>query len=1206
MAVLTATGASNHESFATITIDEKTNELLQDVLQQATDVAVSSLENEQQNTTTTAATNTFFDGKKNEEVLIGLAGKVQDILKDKGAGSQGNTWKILEKSFQSMEQNCKRNDQNQEFDSIESFIKTENKLGRQRRSQARTQARKEEERIAADVAKLKAYRFQVKIQRNQEELQRKIMDAERSYSSRKMVYAKAAQDASAECRRQFARVRDFFETLHGCRKEALYREYQRSLGLLAMKHHLINSNTNGSNKNKMSISDARVIALDKQIATRLYQKKEIDLNAMHAAQTLEEALYLESMLNLLDQIQSAKETAARELFDLRINYFKDQQEASNARSLALEELVIASSKQMAELIAQYTEEDGENEEDENAKDENIDAMEREKAYFASKTGGGSGSGGNTVMNISQLFDTVLWSVATGDFRLTTAASSSLFMGSDGDILEEELLRDVEEEAGEDPTSTQNDSARTFERKETNDDYTEEEMYEKINDNGSSNVNLETGSTMSKSGESIVMEKDDHIKKLSPRGNIHVKHVAKELRMKEKELVKQQIAEERQERRKHRAAVRALAAKHKTIIESLLERCLIERANLRELIEQRMKGLAQQNEESTKQLHRTIEKEAQVMQDALRAESKRLVEAETTSFNNAQTLISAQVFHEVRNALSSVIAMSEITKNLKEDTSVEPKSLIESVDDMLDQTKEVVQYSLLMLNNVLDLSKMNTGDYDMDMRPFDLNDMLHRATKMQLSKAGDVNLSFTTYPTNPHPCVAVSDGGVVNRVVTNLISNALKFTTAGAVQPFALPLEKLLSRSEYDAIVDHDETKLLLEKASKCINKTVTTGDENEEDLPEQSFRLIAVGVADTGVGLSHEKLKSATTGLAEYDPTQKLACVSNTGFGLFMAHRMTRALGAKLQLANLKHCGGLFNPQMVNAIDTRQRLINGLGMNGSPGCHVMQEIPGPGTVLFFTLPVVEESSVAQQVIEAQKASAETSNSNSTTSDQQLVFSPRPSPDSKSFRILVADDILVLRKGMVNTILDVFKDLGCSTSISTAITAEDALRALGSDQFDLFICDNQFSVDPGSVLHLEEKQHQKPRPRIFYDEKSCPTRQDLRLQCSAFFKDEHFTVEDGDGVLTGYETLMKLEQSRDTSPFYAPVLLLLSGHAFKAPPASGVIIAQKPLRGSDLKSILESHIQHLLNAGFLCMGDNNDEIFHKNGTRFFSVKKKGIT
>ncbi len=103
----------------------------------------------------------------------------------------------------------------------------------------------------------------------------------------------------------------------------------------------------------------------------------------------------------------------------------------------------------------------------------------------------------------------------------------------------------------------------------------------------------------------------------------------------------------------------------------------------------MKKMVTRQEASTEQLRK---KDVQVMQEALWAEDKRLADAETSSFVKAQALISAQVFHEVRNALSSVIAMSEMTSSLKTNPTITPIELVSSMDDMLDQIKEVVYYA----------------------------------------------------------------------------------------------------------------------------------------------------------------------------------------------------------------------------------------------------------------------------------------------------------------------------------------------------------------------------------------------------------------------------------------------------------------------------------------------------------------------------------
>ena len=139
-------------------------------------------------------------------------------------------------------------------------------------------------------------------------------------------------------------------------------------------------------------------------------------------------------------------------------------------------------------------------------------------------------------------------------------------------------------------------------------------------------------------------------------------------------MKEHEANMKQCQREHRAALRALRQKHQVILNGLLESSIVERQNLRDGMEKQMNKLAQQQEESTQELKRVVEEDFKVMRKAIAAEEKRIVEAETRSFNKAQTLISAQVFHEVRNALSAVISMSEMTSDLKEDESISPRDL----------------------------------------------------------------------------------------------------------------------------------------------------------------------------------------------------------------------------------------------------------------------------------------------------------------------------------------------------------------------------------------------------------------------------------------------------------------------------------------------------------------------------------------------------
>jgi hypothetical protein len=583
-----------------------------------------------------------------------LASRAQKIFMGKDESVKASILKELESSFNSCDQRLVQDEKNKELETIEGFILSEQNHGRQRRSLARKLEASEAMRLAADVAQLLGFREGRQLSSAHEELQQKISDAERAYVSRKMVFAKAAQITNAECRVQFARVREFFQRLHQSRLDCLRRQYKRSLKLQVIS-------------NRLRCTDARVVALEQQIDSRLYHKEKMDLNELHLAQNLEEAVYLESMLNLLDEVLAGKETAARALFELQIKGFNTQREANAKREVDLALFNASATLELAQVVAQHTEEDKGNEEDAGQVEENVAAMERRRDFHASAS--------SKVTSVSQLYDMMLWSVATSDLGLTSSCcSGSMRRG----VSTEEASADADGPEEMDDADSSHWKKGGAQRSE---------MGSTVGDDSSQSK--KDGDKHSEMGSTVGDQEDLVRKVLSPAANMHVKQLTKELRAKEKALIEQHELEAKQERHHYRMAARDLRRKHQLSVDELLERSLIEKKELREAITQRLKKMVKHQEASTEQLRK---KDVQVMQEALWAEDKRLADAETSSFVKAQALISAQVFHEVRNALSSVIAMSEMTSSLKADLTISPIKLVSSMDDMLDQIKEVVYYA----------------------------------------------------------------------------------------------------------------------------------------------------------------------------------------------------------------------------------------------------------------------------------------------------------------------------------------------------------------------------------------------------------------------------------------------------------------------------------------------------------------------------------
>jgi CheY-like chemotaxis protein len=214
-----------------------------------------------------------------------------------------------------------------------------------------------------------------------------------------------------------------------------------------------------------------------------------------------------------------------------------------------------------------------------------------------------------------------------------------------------------------------------------------------------------------------------------------------------------------------------------------------------------------------------------------------------------------------------------------------------------------------------------------------------------------------------------------------------------------------------------------------------------------------------------------------------------------------------------------------------------------------------------------------------------SNLNMDKTNLSYSFCPRPSKSSVdgTFRILVADDVKMLRKGLVHGLLKLFQDI--PLSICTACTAEDVLRATSSEPFDLVICDNQFLHEDVTTIKVISKDVLKNgRPRLRYDRQKN-SRAELHKLITDYFENESFTLKDGDGELSGFEALQQIAESKD-SLFPTPILILLSGHKWEAPPSPGVIVVQKPLNQSGFIPLLESQAFELLDTGF-CVQSNTD-------------------
>jgi len=442
--------------------------------------------------------------------------------------------------------------------------------------------------MATDVALLKGFQSKYTIDTAAKDLERRLMDAERAYTNRKMVLAESAQTANGEFRLQHARVREFFQTVNQKRLQAIEAQRDRTIRFQSILHRLRGT-------------DRRIVALEEQITRRLFEKKKSHLNELHMSRTIEENAYLEKVLDMLDKIQKTKHNAAKEVFQLRVKGLREQQQEDTRRQEELDLFAASATIETANVLALYTEEDGLEIEKDRQLNEKVQRMERRKHF--------QGSDRDTT---TSLYDNVLWSAASSSLGLfsssTTCTSSvySLDFGAD-------YAYDIADATHDDDN----------------------------NDNGKDSSNMNT---------------IDQRNRLSPAGKMNVKQVAKRLRAREMAMLERHEEERRLERRQQRKLIKALVKRHQITIEKMLEDYFLKQQNLREDISNQIDAFAKRQHEEAEQLRL---EDIKHMREAIAAEDQRVAEAEGI-FARAHELISTQVFHEVRNALSSVSAYSSCT------------------------------------------------------------------------------------------------------------------------------------------------------------------------------------------------------------------------------------------------------------------------------------------------------------------------------------------------------------------------------------------------------------------------------------------------------------------------------------------------------------------------------------------------------------------
>ncbi|MCX6603993.1 MAG: PAS domain S-box protein [Acidobacteria bacterium] len=154
------------------------------------------------------------------------------------------------------------------------------------------------------------------------------------------------------------------------------------------------------------------------------------------------------------------------------------------------------------------------------------------------------------------------------------------------------------------------------------------------------------------------------------------------------------------------------------------------------------------------------------------ERKLLEEAASAAkANRAKSDFLANISHEIRTPLNAIVGLAEILRgsNLSED-------LRESIDSIWFSAESLLE----LINDLLDISKIEAGQVDLDRQDIDLAEVAERAVDIVRIRATAKNLEVYLIVEPSMPPVVREDPNRIRQVLVNLLSNAVKFTQAGSV------------------------------------------------------------------------------------------------------------------------------------------------------------------------------------------------------------------------------------------------------------------------------------------------------------------------------------------------------------------------------------------------------------------------------------------
>jgi PAS domain S-box-containing protein len=238
-----------------------------------------------------------------------------------------------------------------------------------------------------------------------------------------------------------------------------------------------------------------------------------------------------------------------------------------------------------------------------------------------------------------------------------------------------------------------------------------------------------------------------------------------------------------------------------------------------------------------------------------------VREKALSGTRAKSEFLANMSHEMRTPLNAIIGMTQIAKGAPDPGKK---------DYCLSKIEDASNHLLGVINDVLDMSKIEANRLELSKTEFNFEKILYRAVTVVNFRVEEKKQHFTVHLGEGIPRTLIGDDQRLTQVITNLLSNAVKFT----------PEEGYIS-----------------------LNSSVVSRDQDEHGT---KFCTLQVDVSDSGIGISAEQQDRLFRSFEQADSNTSRK-FGGTGLGLAISKRIVEMMSGTIRVTSKPGCGAVFS-----------------------------------------------------------------------------------------------------------------------------------------------------------------------------------------------------------------------------------------------------------------------------------------------------------